>query len=80
MFNSAGELLLVRNGYGNTKFWMLPGGGIRPWEEPAAAARREIREELGVETCDLEFVATYHSSSEGKRIPSRCSPLGVSTL
>ena len=66
LFNPAGELLLVRNSYGNTDAWVLPGGGIRPWEEPIAAARREVREELGVEADKLNFVAAYRSSDEGK--------------
>ena len=30
-------------------FWLTPGGEIEPDEEPLAAARRELREELGLE-------------------------------
>lgn len=30
-------------------FWATPGGGLEPGEDPAAAARREIAEELGLE-------------------------------
>ena len=67
LFNDAGELLLVRNSYGDTRAWVLPGGGIRPWEEPALAAAREIKEEVGVEAKDLRPVATYQSAAEGKR-------------
>ena len=67
VFNYRGALLLVRNSYGDTNAWVLPGGGIRPWEEPLAAARREVREELGVEARDLLLAGTYRSGVEGKR-------------
>ena len=33
--------------------WQLPQGGIRAGEDPVAAARREAREELGVEAWDV---------------------------
>lgn len=42
------HVLLVRHTYGDPE-WNLPGGGIRRGEEPAAAARREMEEELGVQ-------------------------------
>lgn len=67
IFNDAGELLLVRHTYGDTHLHMLPGGGIRPWEAPEAAAVREIREELGCALSDLTFVSLHSSSAEGKR-------------
>lgn len=35
--------------------WTLPGGGLEPGESPAAAARREIREETGF-TAELQAV------------------------
>ena len=41
------RLLLVHSSY--RRGWALPGGGIRAGESPAAAARREAREELGLE-------------------------------
>ena len=34
-------------------FWELPGGKIRPGESPRAAARREVREEVGIRLTDL---------------------------
>ena len=43
------EILLVRHTYGRTRDWELPGGGVKRREEPRDAARREIREELGIE-------------------------------
>ena len=67
LFNAAGEILLIRNNYGDTRLFVLPGGGIRPWEKPDAAAVREVREELGCDLRDLKLVATYCSTAEGKR-------------
>lgn len=67
VFNDAGQLLLVRHTYGATDLFMLPGGGIRPFEAPAAAAVREVREELGCPLADLAFVSVHQSSREGKR-------------
>ena len=42
-----GKILLVRHTYGDRR-WMLPGGRVRRGEDPAATARREIYQELGV--------------------------------
>lgn len=67
LFDEAGALLLVRHTYGRTDQYLLPGGGIRPFEQPEAAARREMKEELGCALADLAFVATYVSTAEGRR-------------
>lgn len=67
VFNPAGELLLVRNGYGAQGLFLLPGGGIGRRESPAAAAAREIREEVGLELPGLEPVGIFVSGAEGKR-------------
>lgn len=42
-----GSWLLVRHSY--RPGWSLPGGGLAGAEDPEATARREMREELGVE-------------------------------
>jgi ADP-ribose pyrophosphatase YjhB (NUDIX family) len=59
------HVLLVRHTYGPRE-WDLPGGGIKRGEGPAAAARREMREELGVDIEDLrdagEVVAKLNRS------------------
>lgn len=67
LFNPAGELLLIRNSYGRSDLFVLPGGGVRPWEAPERAARREAREELGCDVEGLAEVSTHYSSAEGKR-------------
>jgi ADP-ribose pyrophosphatase YjhB (NUDIX family) len=67
VFNAAGDLLLVRNSYGDTSAFVLPGGGIGRRESPEAAAAREVREETGLEVARLRFVAAYGSRHEGKK-------------
>ncbi|QIQ85279.1 NUDIX domain-containing protein [Erythrobacter sp.] len=62
--NGAGEILLLRHSYG-PRGWMLPGGGIDRGEEPEAAARREIAEELGIELSRLELVAVIEEVVSG---------------
>lgn len=48
----AGAVLLVRHSYG-PQVWGLPGGGIARGESAEEAARREVREELGLEIGNL---------------------------
>lgn len=47
LLDGAGQVLLVQQPY--TDGWGLPGGLVARGEEPAETARREIREELGLE-------------------------------
>jgi ADP-ribose pyrophosphatase YjhB (NUDIX family) len=54
--NPAGEVLLLRHSYG-PPVWALPGGGMSAREEPEAAARREVREELGLTLGALQRIA-----------------------
>src|SRR3990170_1681780 len=67
LFNPAGEILLIRNSYGASHQFVLPGGGVRPWERPERAAAREVREELGLKVRSLALVSTHFSRAEGKR-------------
>lgn len=53
---SGDDLLFVRHTYGNRRTWEIPGGGRKRGETPEAAARREAREELGLDlTAWTEF-------------------------
>lgn len=43
------RVLFVRHAYGDRAVWELPGGGRKRRETPHEAARREGREELGID-------------------------------
>lgn len=54
--NSAGEVLMLRHSYGPV-VWALPGGGVAKGEDPEAAARREVLEELGIKLGTVRSLA-----------------------
>jgi 8-oxo-dGTP pyrophosphatase MutT (NUDIX family) len=47
--DAADRVLLVRHTYGDRRRWELPGGWVHGDEDPLVAARREVREELGID-------------------------------
>jgi 8-oxo-dGTP pyrophosphatase MutT (NUDIX family) len=61
-----GQLLLIKNSY--RRFITLPGGGMDGGETPLAAALRELREEVGIETSpqNLFLFKRYLSQCEYK--------------
>jgi 8-oxo-dGTP pyrophosphatase MutT (NUDIX family) len=65
-FDDSGRVLLVRHSYG-LSIWALPGGGMGRGEEPAAAAAREFREELGCGLRDLIQIEAREHDESGSR-------------
>ena len=57
-----GRVLAVQQSYRTNPSW--PGGGIRRGEEPREAARRELREELGLEVAPDDLVLAREMSCE----------------
>lgn len=59
MSRSDGRVLLVRKRA--TEAFMQPGGKIEPGEDPQAALRRELSEELGIEIdpAEMTYVGRY---------------------
>lgn len=60
--NNDGRVLLVHKTYGNG--WDIPGGYVDVGESPAAACRREITEELGLERQVRRLLAVDWAPSE----------------
>ena len=60
-----GGVVLVRRKY-PPPGWALPGGFVEAGESAAAAARRELREETGL---DVELVELFHVYADPARDP-----------
>lgn len=62
LFDQAGRLLILETTY--RPEWLLPGGLVEPDEPPWVGARREVREEIGVELGTLSFAGMDWRSSD----------------
>jgi len=63
-----GRVLFVRHTYGDRRAWELPGGHVRRAEDMLEGARREAREELGVEIAAWEDLGTVHTGRHRGRV------------
>jgi 8-oxo-dGTP pyrophosphatase MutT (NUDIX family) len=61
-----GHILLVRQSY-RADGWGFPGGLLQRREEPADAARRELREELGIDV-ELDGMPVVVIDSDMRRV------------
>jgi 8-oxo-dGTP diphosphatase len=61
---SAERLLMIRRAAGVAKagYWCFPGGHIERGETSQRAIRRELREELGIDTVPFERVGSVRTS------------------
>ena len=67
IFNARGEVLLIERGKAPMKgLWSLPGGHIEPGETAAETARREVREETGLDAVILGHLQSF-------AVPERCT-------
>jgi ADP-ribose pyrophosphatase YjhB (NUDIX family) len=58
-----GRILMVEQGRGDERYWLLPGGGVHFGETLADALRRELREELDLRVGVQHLVAIVESIS-----------------
>src|SRR5258708_34166054 len=58
IFDEQGRILLLEHVFRPDGGWGIPGGFLCKGEQPGAALRRELREEIGIEVADVEMVFT----------------------
>jgi 8-oxo-dGTP diphosphatase len=58
-----GSILMVEQGRGEERYWLLPGGGVKFGETLSDGLRREFQEELGMRVGVQRLVAIVESIS-----------------
>ena len=70
--DGAGQIVWVRHTYGDREAWELPGGAARRRETALEAARREAREELGVDVETWRDIGTVTGRWTGAHLALTC--------
>src|SRR5215471_17085768 len=58
LFDKAGRILLLEHVFRPDSGWGIPGGFIGAHEQPEAALRRELREEIAIEIEEVQILFT----------------------
>lgn len=66
--DEAGKILLVHRNTDKYRHWEIPGGKIEAGETAEQAARREVKEELGVEVKLIKLLGAKEFLEEKKTI------------
>ena len=56
IFDEEGRILLLDHVFRPDSGWGIPGGFLNKGEQPEAALRRELREEIGIEVADVTML------------------------
>jgi 8-oxo-dGTP pyrophosphatase MutT (NUDIX family) len=70
--DAEGRVVWVRHTYGDRTAWELPGGAARRSESALEAARREAREELGVDVESWRDLGTVTGRWTGAHLALTC--------
>ncbi len=76
--NSTGELLMIRRTDNNC--WGIPGGAMEPGEQLEETARRETREETGLEVGKMKLFEVFSGPELYYRYPNGAEVYNVSVV
>jgi ADP-ribose pyrophosphatase YjhB (NUDIX family) len=78
VIDSSNRVLLLQHRFRPGGGWGVPGGFMRPREQPEEAVRRELREEIGleIEIASVAFIRTLQKYRQVEII-FRCNPKGI---
>lgn len=60
------RVLLVKHTYISQSGWTFPGGKIKKGEAPEEAAKREVKEELGLDLSNIKKLGSFVATKEYK--------------